>query len=259
MITFHNKAPRYSGAIDRAVKAWNSAKVGIRFRRTSIEHARVVFRYAKTRGRPNPWHCEGMAGMGYPGVLLQTNIFVVRDCASSELRTFTAAHELGHVLGLGHEDGRCSVMNWIADRATSLGYRCGRPSAKRRRELVKRLVLADDRRGAVARYRDPFVRNDTYAGFDPAGGTRKFERAPMQFRALSLNPVLKYRWSFGDPESGAANSATGTTVSHAFSDEGIFPVTLEIVDGGVVAARQTRVLSLLACLFCRPSENEKAR
>ena len=188
VVTFNNQAPNYAGAIDRAVNAWNKADVGVRFKRTSIAHARVVFRYAKTRGRKNPWHCEGMAVTGYPGVLFQTNVFFVRDCASSALRTFTAAHELGHVLGLGHEDGRCSVMNWIADRKTALGYRCGTPSAKRRREMIKRVVLADDRRGAVARYHQQFIRNDTYANFDPFGGRLALDRGPMVFTAAVPQP-----------------------------------------------------------------------
>ena len=59
-------------------------------------------------------------------------------------RPAVLAHELGHVLGLGHEDRRCATMN------STLWWRC--PNSPQLGQYRCRLVNTDDVRGAVRRY-----------------------------------------------------------------------------------------------------------
>ena len=50
-ITVATDAPRYAGAVRRAVSIWNRAKIGVRLKRVrSADRARVVFRYSGGRG-----------------------------------------------------------------------------------------------------------------------------------------------------------------------------------------------------------------
>lgn len=59
--------------------------------------------------------------------------------------------------------------------------------------------------------------------------------------------ALTFAWNFGEPASGAANSASGKTPTHTFGSTGIFTVTLTVTDsdGGVSvlpAIRQVTVI-----------------
>jgi hypothetical protein len=77
-------------------------------------------------------------------------VFLAPDCPSEGLRALTVAHELGHVLGLGHERRRCALMNPVHGRGG--GTRCTQsPAAVRRR--YRRLLERDDMRGARRLYR----------------------------------------------------------------------------------------------------------
>lgn len=42
--------------------------------------------------------------------------------------------------------------------------------------------------------------------------------------------IQTYKWDFGDPNSGSANSATGATASHTYQQAGTYQATLTVVD-----------------------------
>ena len=238
-ISVANRAPRYEGAVRAAVRAWNRAGVGVRFTRVSdVRRARVVFRYARGGGG-GLLGCEGIAGgtgAGYPTPFAPMGVAVIRSCRSPVLRRLTAAHELGHVLGLGHEDRRCALMNSTGNLRTRLPFLCG-PGP---------LIRRDDVRGARALYRrKPPTVNAQVAVFNPGDGSRMPWRAePVGFSAAVRNEALGYRWDFGDPGSGTANTATGLDPTHAFASPGTYTVTLQVLDGGTVIATSRQRLEL---------------
>lgn len=139
-ITVHVRAQAYAPAVRRAVRAWNDADVGVRLRRVSAaEGADVVVRYGGRR-------CEGEALVGYARI--RSTVYLGRGCDLGLVR-LTAVHELGHVIGLGHERDRCARMNAAFDDQ-------GTPSLCPARPLEAWLeapLRPDDVRGARALYR----------------------------------------------------------------------------------------------------------
>src|SRR5829696_27552 len=119
-ITYFTSASGYSASVDRAARIWNRANVGVRFVKTSRRNAQVVIAYGGPR-------CEGAAFAGYIGRRRQSPVQLGAGCGRS-LITLTAVHELGHVLGLGHERERCARMNPAFDGS-------GTPIACERRSL----------------------------------------------------------------------------------------------------------------------------
>jgi len=240
-ISVANHAPLYEPAVRAAIRAWNSARVGVRFVRAPASRARVVFRYRA--GGSGPSGCEGIAGgtlVGYPTPYIRTQVGVIKRCRLPKLRKLTAAHELGHVLGLGHEDRRCALMNSVGSIATQLPSRCapGGPASRR-------LLLPDDIAGARALYRrKPKPVPGSVALFDPGNGTSiPFDTGSVDFGASLVNRGLDYRWDFGDAASGA-NTARGLEARHTFSGPGTYTVTLTVFDGGAQIARSQQSLTL---------------
>jgi hypothetical protein len=240
-ISVGSRAPLYNSAVQTAIRAWNRARVGVRFKHAPAERARVIFTYS-AGGGSGRYGCEGVAGgtgAGYPSPFVPMYVTVVRSCRSLALRRLTAVHELGHVLGLGHETRRCALMNPTGDVNTMLPSLCPRGT---------RLPAPDDIRGARALYRrrPPASVSDAIALFNPGPGTRiPMPPGPLNFSAAARNPGLDYRWHFGDPRSGAANRARGLDVQHTYTDAGVYTITLRVFDGGTQIALRRGDIELM--------------
>ena len=142
-IRYHNLAPSYAWSLQQAAQAWNTSGTRLRFVKASRSRAHVTVRaFGSAASEP----CWGYATGGYvPPRAGGGRVSISRGCDR-----FTAAnvlaHELGHVLGLGHERRRCAAMN-------ASGYqRCGISWPDDVAQWRCRLLEADDVRGAVRRY-----------------------------------------------------------------------------------------------------------
>ena len=93
----------YHGAITTAATAWNRLRLGVRFVPAGDDSSvQIVF----ARGR-----CLGGEGGSAPlGFQRFGSRVVVRGCPAAA-RPLLVAHELGRVLGLADDNGRCSLMN----------------------------------------------------------------------------------------------------------------------------------------------------
>jgi hypothetical protein len=101
-------------AVKQAVRVWNTSGIKMRFKKISSKRrADLVIK----NSRKVPSGCgTGVASLGYTG-RRQAYVRILhgtdadgQSCAWPG-QTLVLIHELGHVLGLQHDDSRCSVMN----------------------------------------------------------------------------------------------------------------------------------------------------
>lgn len=107
-ITYAVTAKSLQGPVRVAARAWNRSGVRVKLVEVSRSKAKVLIRPMRKGA------CFGQIGIatvGYtPG--FGGRMQLQASCPEGTL-TMTAAHELGHVLGLGHEDRRCALMNSV--------------------------------------------------------------------------------------------------------------------------------------------------
>jgi hypothetical protein len=144
-ITYFNGAADQAWAVAQAVNAWNRSGARVRFVRTTEAHAQlriVPFRSGKC-------YAGADATTGYVrGATIRVSRYhpTVTECGPYTT-AIALTHELGHVLGLGHEPRTCATMN--ASGSFRGPTRC--PQTKPW-EWHCRLLQEDDVRGAVALY-----------------------------------------------------------------------------------------------------------
>ena len=125
--------------VKQAVRAWNSSGARVRFVPAPRRRAQVLI--TNQKGPASDSFTSGFASVGYvyPGGGYVQLSRLEHPRRPHYTMAGVATHELGHVLGLAHEDRRCATMN------TSLWAACrgARPC---------RLLERDDIAGAVKLY-----------------------------------------------------------------------------------------------------------
>ena len=143
-ITYYNEVPAYNWAVDTAAYAWNTSGARVQFVKSSPRRDTKVLlgiRWFKVAGDANVQRDKNGRFLG-----AQVGIRSGQDRYTMAL---VVTHELGHVLGLAHEDRVCATMNsYLVDSHTE--YCPAAPEGK----WVCRLLRADDVRGAVRLRRD---------------------------------------------------------------------------------------------------------
>jgi hypothetical protein len=139
-ITYYNEVPAYTWAVDTAAYAWNSSGAHVQFVKSSRKNADVLLgiRWFKIAGEARVQRVNGRLVGAKVGIRSGQDRYVM---------ALVTAHELGHVLGLDHEDGVCATMNSRLD--VDHPEHCAAPPPGM---WVCRLLRADDVRGAVSLY-----------------------------------------------------------------------------------------------------------
>ncbi len=104
-VTYYNTVKSRDWAVKKAVAAWNTSGADVRFVATSSGAAQVHIQLG-----PVP---TGACGFGTYGDQGNAHVFLASGliCGSGAIAVEIIAHELGHVLGLGHEFHKCALMN----------------------------------------------------------------------------------------------------------------------------------------------------
>jgi hypothetical protein len=149
VITYYNAAPEHDWAVEQGVRAWNESGADVEYAAASREEAELIIE-AKTQGLNGHARTTHRGdGVQRPGDA-QISLPIASEGSAREQRfsiALIAAHELGHVLGLNHEDGGCATMNSTINASGPV--RCDQPPANQWR---CGLLEEDDIQGAVALY-----------------------------------------------------------------------------------------------------------
>jgi hypothetical protein len=144
--------------VARAISKWNALHLRVHFTRVTRRHDAWVT--IKLDGSSCVGGVTQVLGAHESGTfnghpfdiryIARARMLIARHCGT-DLTTFIVAHELGHVLGLGHETHRCALMNPSADAGGSSPQCPGLTIRERARNPIRK----DDRDGVRALYKRP--------------------------------------------------------------------------------------------------------
>jgi hypothetical protein len=124
--------------------------------------------------------------------------------------------------------------------ATALKATYSNPRRTNRTPCRRRSLGRDAARysGRIVTVPTPPAADFATARPDPLGTTIDFSDASA--RGAGGARIVAQEWSFGDPSSGAANTASGPQPQHTFSAHGTYDVTLTVTDSNGLTATTTK-------------------
>ena len=179
--TYETEGPfafKFEAAAEQAIQEWNEAGVGYQFVRVnSRDQANFIFFSDRRRDE------ERCMGRTYQGYNLAQGLILLDGRCNRYVSVLGAAHEIGHLLVLDHEDSVCAVMN-TGTRPGPTGSRRRPSSCRPGPQYYKNPVRSDDRHGARSARRRPFrlPRNLCYPDDEP--------RSP----AIRVDPLCKFQY-----------------------------------------------------------------
>lgn len=221
VLRYYVSVPDWEASLRRVVKALNRADVGVRLVRAKIPE-RASIQVGRLKGR-----------CGRHGVLGTTQtiqggfsaIYLPRGCPPVNA-SIIAAHELGHALGLLHEDRRCALMNSSGTGSKSIPTRC----LGRNYDWLRRPFRKDDLAGLRKQFRNtaPTAVLGRAEPDRPAVVNR-----PVTFTVSVSdreNNLSEVELDFGDGSVSTGYAVEDLQTSHSYTAAGSYTVTLSAID-----------------------------
>jgi len=204
----------------RVVKALNAGHVGVR-----LVEAKIPEQASIQIGRLE--HQCGLPGVNGTTQTLEGGygaIYLPRGCKSTAA-SIIAAHELGHALGLKHEDRRCALMNSSGSGAQSIPTRC----AGQRHDWLRKPFRKDDLAGLKRLYRNtaPRVTLKRTSAATTTTGTAVSIATTATDRERNLS---EFTIDFGDGTKRTTTALNDLPTSHSYLTPGTFTIRLTVID-----------------------------
>jgi hypothetical protein len=208
--------PEWNKPFGRVARAVNKAHVGVHLVKAKIPEQATIF-VGRLKHRCGSGGIEGttqtLSG-GYAAVYLP------HDCHGATA-SIVAAHELGHALGLLHEDRRCALMNSSGTGKRLIPTQC----LGQQHDWLRHPFRTDDIKGLKRLYRNTPPR----AGLEIASKSGDTVRFRITARDRENN-ISEVRIDFGDGSAATGYTPSDLPDSHSYTEPGAYKAKLTVTD-----------------------------
>jgi hypothetical protein len=208
--------PQWRKPFKRVAHAVNRAHVGTRLIEAKIPGQATIF-VGRLKHRCGSGGTEGttqtLAG-GYAAVYLP-------DGCPARTASIVAGHELGHALGLLHEDRRCALMNSSGTGRALIPTQC----LGKNRNWLRNPFQKDDIRGLRRLYRNTPPKAHLSVA-SQQGDTVRFDIAATDRE----NNVSEVKIDFGDGTGASGFTPADLPDEHTYSEPGTYKAKLTVTD-----------------------------
>ena len=219
-VLYHVGLADWKKPMKRVVRALNRANVGVRLVEADIpQQASIqIGRLQKRCGFPGINATTQTIAGGYAA------IYLPRRCKPVQASVI-AAHELGHALGLLHEDRRCALMNSSGTGPRSTPSRC----LGKKYNWLKSPFRADD----LAGLRQLFKNTPPTVSLSLTGPSTVPAGTPVTFAVGVTDKednLSEIKVDYGDGNSQEYFAGDALPSSHTFALPGTYTITVTAID-----------------------------